>query len=289
MKNLKIIGVLAGIGVLGFILFKNKKNKSNTNDTSSNDSNSSNEPKNSSEEVVNTPDYGGGAAGGIFPNNPPINPQNIMSNMAVPIESSAIAAVQVESSGDDKLVKLPLGQTIKQAVIRERQKKLGKYSAVDIDNNAVPIGSSGDGKLVKLPQSLYKQQVYDFGNGLTNRKLYKKTRMISQDEKTELIFQEDGNFVLYHEKKPIWDSSTVDKGEVLILQEDGNVVIYDSNEKPVWASNTENKNASKLFVLNGGQFIITDNNWQPLFFAGNNVYTSFSGTISDSVHNFNQW
>ncbi|MBN3928841.1 hypothetical protein IQ279_04155 [Streptomyces verrucosisporus] len=53
------------------------------------------------------------------------------------------------------------------------------------------------------------------------------------------VFQEDGNFVLYNAGgSPLWHSSTWNRGETLAVQDDGNVVIYNRNGAPVWATNT---------------------------------------------------
>ncbi|MCI0384122.1 hypothetical protein [Streptomyces sp. CNQ085] len=53
------------------------------------------------------------------------------------------------------------------------------------------------------------------------------------------VFQEDGNFVLYDiSGRPLWHSNTWSRGETLAVQDDGNVVVYDGNGAPVWATNT---------------------------------------------------
>ncbi|GAA4934102.1 hypothetical protein ACFPM3_04985 [Streptomyces coeruleoprunus] len=53
------------------------------------------------------------------------------------------------------------------------------------------------------------------------------------------VFQEDGNFVLYDAgNDPVWHSSTWHRGETLAVQDDGNVVIYDQDDRPVWATDT---------------------------------------------------
>lgn len=54
-----------------------------------------------------------------------------------------------------------------------------------------------------------------------------------------LAFQDDGNFVLYGFTTTLWTSnSNGESGRCLVLQGDGNLVIYNSNGSAVWASNT---------------------------------------------------
>ncbi|HEX5565831.1 MAG TPA: hypothetical protein VFY14_02640 [Streptomyces sp.] len=97
-----------------------------------------------------------------------------------------------------------------------------------------------------------KNQALTSGNGRAvlrvqedgNFVLYKNGRPVWQAENAWpkgncAIFQEDGNFVLYGVNgKPIWHSNTWHRGETLAVQDDGNVVIYNRNNSPVWATNT---------------------------------------------------
>ena len=58
---------------------------------------------------------------------------------------------------------------------------------------------------------------------------------------TKCIFQSDGNFVLYANNVAVWASGTNGLGSYLILQDDGNLVIYSKDNIGVWASNTIEK------------------------------------------------
>lgn len=52
-------------------------------------------------------------------------------------------------------------------------------------------------------------------------------------------FQADGNFVIYGANEVfVWNSGTVSPGSILFMQDDGNLVIYDQNMNPIWATNT---------------------------------------------------
>ncbi|MFI5930647.1 hypothetical protein [Actinoplanes sp. NPDC051494] len=52
------------------------------------------------------------------------------------------------------------------------------------------------------------------------------------------VLQEDGNLALYHQGAPVWSSATwMHPGARLVVQDDENVVIY-QDDVPVWASVT---------------------------------------------------
>lgn len=56
-------------------------------------------------------------------------------------------------------------------------------------------------------------------------------------------FQQDGNLVVYNRSgKALFSTGTNTKGNVLIVQEDGNLVIYDRRKKAVWSSETAERN-----------------------------------------------
>jgi hypothetical protein len=103
-------------------------------------------------------------------------------------------------------------------------------------------------------------------------RLYANDVISSDDGRFHLIYQGDGNLVLYDQGwRPLWDTGTwgTDPGYVemqgdgnlvmvnasggfvwdvgvtaghpgawLIVQDDGNVVIYDGSSHPLWATNT---------------------------------------------------
>ena len=77
------------------------------------------------------------------------------------------------------------------------------------------------------------------------------TVLMSENKEYRLIYQSDGNLVVYDKKdKPLWNSKTNGKKtERLVFQSDGNLVIYGSKNKVYWASNTY-KDACKFLRLN---------------------------------------
>jgi pimeloyl-ACP methyl ester carboxylesterase len=54
-----------------------------------------------------------------------------------------------------------------------------------------------------------------------------------------VAMQGDGNLVIYNRTgSPVWDSSTFSAGSWLVVQNDGNVVIYSSSGEPQWSTDT---------------------------------------------------
>src|SRR5262245_43822514 len=52
------------------------------------------------------------------------------------------------------------------------------------------------------------------------------------------VMQGDGNFVVYDSTGPVWWSRTWAPGAFLVVQNDGNTVIYSTGSLPLWATNT---------------------------------------------------
>jgi hypothetical protein len=53
------------------------------------------------------------------------------------------------------------------------------------------------------------------------------------------VMQDDGNFVIYGPDNDfVWNTGTLDAGSRLVMQNDGNLVIYRADGVAVWASNT---------------------------------------------------
>ena len=115
-------------------------------------------------------------------------------------------------------------------------------------------------------------------NAISRGSSFKKgqTVLISKNFRYSLIFQGDGNLVLYDnieriikngqsKPTPLWSTKTVGKGERLEFQQsDGNIVIYDIKDKAVWSSKTENTEIDQLFLTDQGSLVVTsENNGQP--------------------------
>lgn len=73
----------------------------------------------------------------------------------------------------------------------------------------------------------------------------------------KLIFQTDGNLVLYSPNRATWSSGTWGNPNAkLVMQGDGNLVIYNSSGKPIWFSNTPGHGRSFLVVQADGNLVL---------------------------------
>jgi hypothetical protein len=72
-----------------------------------------------------------------------------------------------------------------------------------------------------------------------------------------LVYQQDGNLVLYFDSQPLWDSRTagVSPGQA-IMQGDGNFVVYDAAGAPAWASGTEGNGGASITVHDDGTWAV---------------------------------
>lgn len=82
----------------------------------------------------------------------------------------------------------------------------------------------------------------------------------------KLIFQEDGNLVLYRPSgQPIWATGTEGSGERLALQTDGNVVLYERNGKAIWATNTDGNSGGFLAIQTDGNIVVYRKDGKPIW------------------------
>jgi hypothetical protein len=86
-------------------------------------------------------------------------------------------------------------------------------------------------------------------------------KLQSADGRYTLLYQVDGNLVLYNlNSAPVWSSNTSGKpvGRV-VMQDDGNLVIYGPNNEFIWNSGTTSPGSS-LLLQNDGNLVIYDVN-----------------------------
>jgi hypothetical protein len=88
--------------------------------------------------------------------------------------------------------------------------------------------------------------------------LNKGDRLISHNKQYRLIFQGDGNLVLYKSGgQALWSTRTNGSGASrLILQGDGNLVLYKSGGQALWSTRTNGSGASRLILQNDGNLVI---------------------------------
>jgi hypothetical protein len=83
---------------------------------------------------------------------------------------------------------------------------------------------------------------------------------IATSSTTKLVFQDDGNLVLYclSNNKAIWASNTAGaRGDQVNFQNDGNLVIYLEGHA-IWDSGTEGNPKDYAVVQNDNNFVIYD-------------------------------
>ncbi|KAB5574575.1 hypothetical protein PHYPO_G00210540 [Pangasianodon hypophthalmus] len=93
-----------------------------------------------------------------------------------------------------------------------------------------------------------------------NEELRKGDFLLSNNREYKAIFQEDGNFVVYG-WRPLWASNTCGKTDAhrLIMQGDCNLVMYMPG-RPVWATNTDRKDARMCRLTLGNDGILVVDN-----------------------------
>jgi hypothetical protein len=87
------------------------------------------------------------------------------------------------------------------------------------------------------------------------------------NRKFRLVFQSDGNVVLYSPNKALWSSRTNGKSaSSLSMQPDGNLVIYNTAGKAIWNTRTNGKGAAFLQIQQDGNLVLYKTNggvmWQ---------------------------
>ncbi len=94
---------------------------------------------------------------------------------------------------------------------------------------------------------------------LPNESLKAGESIISGDGSVSLIYQNDGNLVLYSQGKALWSSLTpgTSPGQA-VMQGDGNFVVYDSNQRVVFTSKTDGYSGARLIVQSDGNLVLYD-------------------------------
>lgn len=92
--------------------------------------------------------------------------------------------------------------------------------------------------------------------------------LVSVDGRFKLVYQGDGNLVLYRNRDhaALWSSKTNDmKPGTTIMQGDGNLVVRDASAVAVWSSRTNGHPSSRLIVQTDGNAVIYDPSNKPLW------------------------
>ena len=103
---------------------------------------------------------------------------------------------------------------------------------------------------------------------LSARQLLPGTSFRSTSGRFRLIYQTDGNLVLYDDRDriPLWATNTggTTPGQA-ILQTDGNFVVYDRGGAAVWSSGTPGNPNAYLLVQDDGNLVIYRADGQPVW------------------------
>jgi pimeloyl-ACP methyl ester carboxylesterase len=90
-------------------------------------------------------------------------------------------------------------------------------------------------------------------------RLYPDQRMYSPNGAYALIYQSDGNLVLYGPSGPLWASDTIGQPPgFATMQTDGNVVVYRADGVPIWATDTSGMPGAELRVQDDGFLVLYD-------------------------------
>jgi hypothetical protein len=116
---------------------------------------------------------------------------------------------------------------------------------------------------------------------LAGEQLNVNQSITSKNSRYTLIYQSDGNLVLYSNSNhsPLWSSNTAPGSAGSVnMQSDGNFVVHDASGNPLWSSTTTNTGGNRLVVQDDGNMVI--------YRADNVPVWSTNTTQSVSVESF---
>jgi hypothetical protein len=91
----------------------------------------------------------------------------------------------------------------------------------------------------------------------------------SPNGRYKLIYQNDGNLVLYAGSQALWNSATYGRSAGrAVMQPDGNLVVYDASNRAVWNSNTWGNPGARLALQDDGNLVIYDTSGRALWSSG---------------------
>lgn len=97
-------------------------------------------------------------------------------------------------------------------------------------------------------------------------RLYPDQRLYSPSGAYVLIYQNDGNLVLYGPSGPLWASDTIGQAPgFATMQGDGNVVVYRADGVPIWATDTAGMPGAELRVQDDGFLVLYDAGNSPMW------------------------
>jgi hypothetical protein len=92
--------------------------------------------------------------------------------------------------------------------------------------------------------------------------------LLSPNGRFRLDVQRDSNLVLYlaEPRQPLWASNTQWRdAKYLTMQKDGNLVLYTADHKPVFASDTDGRGGKRLVIQDDGKIVIYTDKDRPVW------------------------
>jgi hypothetical protein len=116
-----------------------------------------------------------------------------------------------------------------------------------------PNALSNDLSVLGEPRSCSKVALTTVKSGAM---LKPDTFVLSPSRQYKLVYQADGNLVLYRASgQVVWANGKLTPGGMVTMQTDGNLVSYSAAKKALWASNTATK-GSYLAVQDDGNLVV---------------------------------
>lgn len=129
-----------------------------------------------------------------------------------------------------------------------------------------------------------------------NQLIAKGSSLTSRNGTYRLMFQTDGNLVIYNrQNQAIWSPNIANKGGIkVILQGDGNFVIYNAQNKALYNTGSQGNPGAKLVMQNDGNVVIYNRAnkavWDSRTAGGHyhppsssNVFSSIASTFGDAA------
>lgn len=135
------------------------------------------------------------------------------------------------------------------------------------------------GQLVCQNESKQKElfEAFTVNDGLTSSgtsTLLPGQSIYDSSARYMLVYQRDGNLVMYPAAGAIWSTNTAGKSAgKAVMQTDGNFVLYDANNKPYWATNTngQGKPEYRLSLQADRNLVLYDKTNRATWASGTNI------------------
>jgi hypothetical protein len=96
---------------------------------------------------------------------------------------------------------------------------------------------------------------------LPTQRLSPGRHLLSQNGEFMLLYQTDGNLVVYNKAlQPLWNSKTTGySAGAFVMQSDGNAVIYNWGGVALWSTGTHGSKNAWCIMQNDGNFVVYHN------------------------------